>query len=586
MSSSPESPARPPFRQSDVRAYAAPLGVVLLLLAVVAAALTWEAWSAERSHRATAQSALNDYALFAASRYSDEAFVSMYLGSQAILAPVGSSSMVSELDRVHDPSEILQAAKASHDCKCRWDADPDYAYSYRPSDQTVVIRGPRPPNPMLQQRLLDSLTANFDTMTTREHLAYPRSEQLYVSTDTVDGGQMHLLTFKYGAPGVPTMVYGFEAPLKHYTERVLPRVMQMQLLPKAVTRRLTNDSLFTVTVRDANGDLLYASGVARDTSYSARVPLWRFATDGPVVQIAIRPEAAALLINGGVPSSRLPLLVALLVLACVLVLAALLLSRRAQELAELRSDFTSSVSHELRTPLAQILLFAETLHLGRAGTPGERDSAMRIILREARRLAHLVDNVLLFSRTEHRTKKISPLPLPLAPLVRDVANSFAPLARVHEMEVETTLDESVVAPIDPGALRQILLNLLDNAAKYGPHGQTITVGLALDGADARVWVDDEGPGVPQQDRERVWQAFVRAHRTGEFSCTGSGIGLAVVKQLADLHSARCWVGTAPSGGARFVLELPGASSAADERPPRRGAGASGSETSVAQQAGD
>jgi signal transduction histidine kinase len=245
-------------------------------------------------------------------------------------------------------------------------------------------------------------------------------------------------------------------------------------------------------------------------------------------------------------------------LAGVLVLVALVLSQRAQELAELRADFTSSVSHELRTPLAQILLFAETLHLKRANTERERENAMRVILREARRLAHLVDNVLLFSRTEHRASQLSAFPLPLAPLVRDIVESFAPLARTREVALETALEERIVAPVDAGAVRQMLLNLLDNALKYGPQGQTITVTLSTDGCDARIAVDDQGPGVRPADRERIWEAFVRGARNEDSPSTGSGIGLAVVRRLATMHGGRCWVGTAPGGGARFVIELPGA----------------------------
>ncbi|HXY29479.1 MAG TPA: HAMP domain-containing sensor histidine kinase [Gemmatimonadaceae bacterium] len=537
---------------------------------MVAAALTWEAWSAARSHREAAQDALRDYALFAASSYADQAFNRFYLGSVAILAPVGGASQVPTLDQVYDPGVMLTAARASHDCKCRWDAEPDFAFSYRLRDSALVLRGDRLPGALVRTRLIDSLARNFDSMTVETAVKWPRPDQVWVVLDTAGGSaQLYLMTFKYGRNGVPTMLYGFATPFRHFSDRVLPHLMSAQLLPKAVTRGAYNDSLLTVTVRDANGEVLYQSAQSVDTTYAARVPLWRFAPDGPSVQLGMRPEAAAKLLSGGVPRSRLPLLAALLFLASVLVAAALLLSRRAQELTQLRSDFTSSVSHELRTPLAQILLFAETLHLGRAGSSTEKENAIQVILREARRLAHMVDNVLLFSRTEHRPVRISPLPLPLAPLVRDAAASFAPLARVHEATIVTTL-EDVTAPVDPGALRQMLLNLLDNAVKYGPPGQTLTVGLALHGSEAWIWVDDQGPGVLAADRERIWQAFIRLPRGNESVATGSGIGLSVVRQLVMLHGGRCWVGTAPGGGARFVIELPGArASAVPEHPDAR-----------------
>jgi signal transduction histidine kinase len=321
----------------------------------------------------------------------------------------------------------------------------------------------------------------------------------------------------------------------------------------------------SVIVRDAGGRELFRSPVQYQPVYAATVPLWR-RFDGPSVEVSLRPEAAGRLLIGGLPRARLPVLLALLTLVGALVVIALLLARRAQELAQLRADFTSSVSHELRTPLSQILLFAETLHFRRAISERDRENALVVIMREARRLAHLVDNVLLFSRTERRAARISAHPRPLAPLVRDVVGSFEPLARVRQVTLRTSLDERVVAPVDPGALRQVLLNLLDNAVKYGPDGQTVDVGLAIQDSVARIWVADQGKGISPAEYERIWEPFVRLD-SGEYSVTtGSGIGLSVVRQLVALHGGRCWAeaaSTRPEGGrpagARFVIELPKAS---------------------------
>jgi signal transduction histidine kinase len=129
------------------------------------------------------------------------------------------------------------------------------------------------------------------------------------------------------------------------------------------------------------------------------------------------------------------------------------------------------------------------------------------------------------------------------------------------VRVRAELDETVVATADPRAVRQIVLNLLDNALKYGPAGQLVTVGVRRSGDDDRalLWVDDEGPGVAGADRARVWEPFERAPlRDGNGGgAPGSGIGLAVVRELAGLMDGRAWVEDAPtSGGARFVVELP------------------------------
>jgi signal transduction histidine kinase len=112
----------------------------------------------------------------------------------------------------------------------------------------------------------------------------------------------------------------------------------------------------------------------------------------------------------------------------------------------------------------------------------------------------------------------------------------------------------------------MLLNLLDNAVKYGPAGQEVRIGAMQDNGVARLWVDDGGPGIPRADRERVWLRFWRLERDRDSAVAGSGIGLAVVRELASLHHGRAWIEDAvpphpaPGGGwgsgTRVVIELP------------------------------
>jgi signal transduction histidine kinase len=113
-----------------------------------------------------------------------------------------------------------------------------------------------------------------------------------------------------------------------------------------------------------------------------------------------------------------------------------------------------------------------------------------------------------------------------------------------------------VAPVDAGALRQIVLNLLDNALKYGPPGQTILVTCRRDSGRACIAIEDEGPGIPAADGPRIWEPFYRVGKEGGAS-GGTGIGLAIVKRLTDLHRGRASVEPG-ARGARFVVELPGA----------------------------
>jgi signal transduction histidine kinase len=270
-----------------------------------------------------------------------------------------------------------------------------------------------------------------------------------------------------------------------------------------------------------------------------------------VTRATIRPRAVELLTLGALPPDRLPILLGLLTLNAVLILAAVVQLRRENELERLRTDFISSVSHELRTPLSQILLFAETLNLGRVRTDGERHAATEVIVQEGRRLMHLVDNILHFSRAERRMVRLDPVPIELGPAVEEILNDWRPLANAADVRVSLVIEKKVTALADRGALRQMLLNLLDNAVKYGPPGQTVTVGV--DGSEdrARVWVEDEGDGISPRERDRVWDSFYRMERHANSSVAGSGIGLYVVRELARLHGGDAWVGN----GAKFVVEL-------------------------------
>jgi signal transduction histidine kinase len=277
---------------------------------------------------------------------------------------------------------------------------------------------------------------------------------------------------------------------------------------------------------------------------------------GRTTRVAVRPEAAARL-GAGQGSSRLPRLLAVFALTLGLVSVALVQLRRQQELVRLRDDFVSGVSHELRTPLAQIRLFADLLESGRL-TADEGGRSVRIINEEARRLSYLVENILHFSRAQRGASRIAAEPVEVAPLVRAAVEGFAPLARERHVSWALALEEGVVARVDRDALRQILLNLLDNAVKYGPPGQTVRVGLALSGFALRLTVDDAGPGVPMEERAAVWEPYRRLPRHDDGVTGGSGIGLSVVRDLVELHGGRVSVTAAPTGGARFVVELPDA----------------------------
>jgi signal transduction histidine kinase len=277
--------------------------------------------------------------------------------------------------------------------------------------------------------------------------------------------------------------------------------------------------------------------------------------DLPIV-VGLREAGLQVLAPGRLPRTRGLEFLSLFALAAGLVASSLLLLRRENQLARTRANFVSGVSHELRTPLAQIRLFAEMLLLGRVRTEGDRRRSLEIIDTEARRLSQLVENVLQVARSERGHLHVNPIAMRVAPVIRECVESFTVLAEARRIEFRMELQEDLIAPIDSAALRQIVLNLLDNAAKYGPDGQRVVVGMALFDDNARIWVDDEGSGIPVRERERVFNPFYRARDAQQTA--GSGIGLAVVRELVALHGGDAWIEDAPDAGARVIVQFPGA----------------------------
>jgi signal transduction histidine kinase len=277
-----------------------------------------------------------------------------------------------------------------------------------------------------------------------------------------------------------------------------------------------------------------------------------------VLAAAVRPDAASALVIGGLPRSRLPLLLALMVMTMGVGIAALIQIRKEEELARLRDDFISGVSHEFRTPLTQIRMFTELMADGKLRTEDDWKRSTAVINREARRLTHLVENLLYFSRMG----RAPALPgsretVVLGESIRELVEAFGPLARTRRTAIEVRLDPpDAVVRASRGALYQMLANLLDNALKYGREGQTIQLSGEARPGRIRITVEDEGPGIPPRERDRIWEPWHRLQRDMTGSEAGSGIGLSVVKRLAEAGGGSAWVEEGRRGGSRFVVELP------------------------------
>src|SRR5918999_9972 len=463
--------------------------VTLLLLTLgLAAVLAHQAYDATRDHRETAEQTLRDYAATAAWEFNAHAKEELWQALAYAFRPCKAIETTNARHVSLPPPEILEAeARKLEACSCSLVFDTDYYFLVDFRDRSTRFAGGEPAHGT--SWLTDTLVAHAST-------AYDKGwEFATIFHGTGVKARTIVYTLKRDNARAPVAAYGFVIEPRRFGEAAYTRVMKKwQLLPYALTHGMPNDSLLRLSVLSANGDEIYGSASDFDDAISGTAE-WKPFFGGMMTHVAMRPEAAERLVIGGLPRSRLPLLLGVLAMTAALIVVAVVQLRREAELARLRSDFVSSVSHELRTPLAQIRMFAETLLLGRVRSESERTRSMEIIDQEARRLAHLVENVLHFSRAERQSLRLCPVPTLLATQVREIAESFSPIARARRGEVELMLDESVAVSVDRNALRQMLLNLLDNAIKYGPMRQTVTLGVRGTDVRARIWVEDEGPGV-------------------------------------------------------------------------------------------
>jgi signal transduction histidine kinase len=233
------------------------------------------------------------------------------------------------------------------------------------------------------------------------------------------------------------------------------------------------------------------------------------------------------------------------------------LMRRETEMARLKSDFVANVSHDLKTPLSVIRMFGETLEMGRVSDEPRRQEYYRVITREAERLSRLIDNVLDFSRIESGRRRYDIVPTAVEPLVRETLEAFAyPLAqRAFKVEVAVAPDLPEV-PMDPDAVGQALANLVDNAIKYSAEDRALTVQAHVEGGELVLAVADHGIGIPRAEQARIFDKFYRAGRSETQGRRGSGVGLALVRHVAEAHGGSVTVVSAPGEGSRFTLRLP------------------------------
>ncbi|HXZ83557.1 MAG TPA: HAMP domain-containing sensor histidine kinase [Acidimicrobiales bacterium] len=226
---------------------------------------------------------------------------------------------------------------------------------------------------------------------------------------------------------------------------------------------------------------------------------------------------------------------------------------RLQQRIERDARFTSDVSHELRSPLTTLATSLSVIESRREELPERAQRALDLLGTEVRRFQRMVRDLLEISRFDARSADFAPTPVEIGDLVR---HAVSPTDHVPVPVIISPEDDHRELVVDKRRIERVFGNLLENADRYA--GGVAQVVVETSDHFVRVCVDDSGPGIPPADRDRIFERFARGPGTAgsRGAGSGTGLGLALVQEHVRLHGGRVWVTDAPTGGARFVVELP------------------------------
>ncbi len=229
---------------------------------------------------------------------------------------------------------------------------------------------------------------------------------------------------------------------------------------------------------------------------------------------------------------------------------------RLKELENARREFVANVSHELRTPLSMIKGFVETMIDHPSMERETLSGFLGKVQKHSDRLAHLIEDLLMVSRLESGQATVNLQSLQLAPEVSRVMDDLQRSADKKKTQLSLSIDSQLHVLADSDLLEQILLNLLENAIKYGQEGGNVSVHADQDGHEQiRVSVADDGPGIPPESLERIFERFFRIDKARSSAQGGTGLGLSIVKHISQALGGRVWVESKMGEGTTFFFTL-------------------------------
>ena len=230
---------------------------------------------------------------------------------------------------------------------------------------------------------------------------------------------------------------------------------------------------------------------------------------------------------------------------------------RIKQLENTRQEFVANVSHELRTPLSLIKGYVETLLEGAKNDPEKCARFLQTIEKHADRLTFLIEDLLAISRLESGQVVMSLHTVDLREEAQRVIDDLRSRTDVKTVLIENKVPEGLSAQADSDRLQQVFFNLIENAIKYGSKGGRVVVGgNARPDGKAEMWVQDDGPGIPAEARERVFERFYRVDRARSRETGGTGLGLSIVKHIVQAHGGEVWLKSQLGSGTTFFFTLP------------------------------
>lgn len=227
------------------------------------------------------------------------------------------------------------------------------------------------------------------------------------------------------------------------------------------------------------------------------------------------------------------------------------------ELHQMKSQFIAAISHELRTPLTSISAYAETLREAPADDEDTRERFLRVIFDESRRLTRIVDDILDLTTMDEGRVRISCRNVDACDVIRNAADVIRPMAESKRQTLTLPeCDEAVDIHADPDLFKQLLVNVLENAVKFTDEGSHIEVRLEPEATAVRVRVVDDGPGIPTDKLDKIFERFYQVDGTNSRRHNGSGLGLAIARSIATWHDGRIWAESRRGEGAQFIISLP------------------------------